>query len=254
MGSQTISRVAIIAAAAAAAGFASGASAQDSAGGKRYVPDSSPEPAQADRRGDRGGRNDTGRGGARGDSITLGCSSNEYGYRFCPVRGNIGSVRLIDNRSRADCDRGRDWGWSRDGIWVDNGCRGDFLVTFGGGRGSTGYEYRGGTRRGDDRGYGRGYDRDNGRYGSYGRSDRGEIRRARYAARACLDEARYAYGLRYADLYDIVRFREGRRGWQVQIDAEVATQGRGRGYGRSRTRLTRFSCQSDGYRVRVSRR
>jgi hypothetical protein len=47
-------------------------------------------------------------------------------------------VELHRQLSHARCIRGKSWGTNRDGIWVDNGCRGDFLVT-----------YRHGDRRGD---------------------------------------------------------------------------------------------------------
>ena len=44
-----------------------------------------------------------------------------------PVNTN-GGVRLIRQRSDADCVYARTWGYDRNGIWVDRGCRADFEV------------------------------------------------------------------------------------------------------------------------------
>ena len=37
-------------------------------------------------------------------------------------------VRLVRRISDSNCQFGRDWGWDMNGIWVDNGCRGEFAV------------------------------------------------------------------------------------------------------------------------------
>jgi hypothetical protein len=55
------------------------------------------------------------------------CESHEYRYSFCPV-GRVRSVELVQQRSQAPCIQGRSWGWTRDGIWVDNGCEAAFRV------------------------------------------------------------------------------------------------------------------------------
>ncbi len=39
---------------------------------------------------------------------------------------HVGSVRISKRLSDKPCDYGRSWGYDRDGIWVDNGCRAVF--------------------------------------------------------------------------------------------------------------------------------
>ena len=55
------------------------------------------------------------------------CSSEDMGRRNCPVNTR-GGVRLVRQRSDADCIYNRTWGYDRRGIWVDRGCRADFEV------------------------------------------------------------------------------------------------------------------------------
>ncbi|GLQ95039.1 DUF3011 domain-containing protein [Dyella acidisoli] len=57
------------------------------------------------------------------------CESRGGSYQMCPVDlRRDDSVRMVNQLSGADCREGRSWGWSRDGIWVDRGCRADFEV------------------------------------------------------------------------------------------------------------------------------
>src|SRR5262245_65924838 len=79
----------------------------------------------------------------RGDQIY--CASDNGRINYCGA-DTRGGVRLIRQRSDAPCISGRTWGYDRRGIWVDRGCRAEFI---------TGTNYRG---RDDDRGRGR--DRD----------------------------------------------------------------------------------------------
>lgn len=39
-----------------------------------------------------------------------------------------GGVRLVKQLSREACVEGVSWGFDRDGIWVDQGCRAEFRV------------------------------------------------------------------------------------------------------------------------------
>ena len=55
------------------------------------------------------------------------CESHEYRYNFCAL-GRVRSAQLVQQRSRAPCIQGRTWGWTRDGIWVDQGCEGVFRL------------------------------------------------------------------------------------------------------------------------------
>jgi hypothetical protein len=57
----------------------------------------------------------------------INCYSDDMRRRFCPIHTN-GGVRLIRQRSDADCLFNRTWGYDRRGIWVDRGCRADFEV------------------------------------------------------------------------------------------------------------------------------
>jgi hypothetical protein len=57
----------------------------------------------------------------------INCSSNDMRRQTCPI-DTRGGVRLIRQRSDADCIFGSTWGYDRFGIWVDRGCRADFEV------------------------------------------------------------------------------------------------------------------------------
>lgn len=74
------------------------------------------------------------------DIIT--CESRDRDTYWCDADTRNG-VELVDQNSRAPCIEGETWGYTRRGIWVSDGCRGDFAV--GSGRGSRGASYgRGG--------------------------------------------------------------------------------------------------------------
>ncbi|MBO0723599.1 MAG: DUF3011 domain-containing protein [Blastocatellia bacterium] len=85
----------------------------------------------------------------------LRCDSNDGRYHLCPADTRRG-VSLVKQRSDASCILNRTWGYNRQGIWVNNGCRADFaLGSVGGGYGRGGRE--GGYGRGPGGGgYGRG--------------------------------------------------------------------------------------------------
>jgi hypothetical protein len=61
--------------------------------------------------------------------IRLQCDSNKKSYQLCQVDvGRQGSVRLVNQMSDTRCTQGYSWGWNRAGVWVDHGCRGQFVV------------------------------------------------------------------------------------------------------------------------------
>jgi hypothetical protein len=62
-----------------------------------------------------------------GRSYTIYCASDDMDRDFCPTDTHHG-VRLVRQRSDADCIYGRTWGYNRRGIWVDRGCRADFDI------------------------------------------------------------------------------------------------------------------------------
>jgi len=100
------------------------------------------------------------------------CESDGNRYRLCRARIYRGDqVHLSQRFSKASCQRGRSWGIERGGIWVDRGCRADFIVTSS--RGSDSYDNRyrddrySDNRYRDDRFDRGGYDnRYSGRYGN----------------------------------------------------------------------------------------
>lgn len=57
----------------------------------------------------------------------LYCASDDMGRNFCNVDTRDG-VFIVRQRSQSDCVFNRTWGYDRDRIWVDRGCRADFEV------------------------------------------------------------------------------------------------------------------------------
>lgn len=66
-------------------------------------------------------------GGGYGQGRTVRCESQDKRLRRCNVAVYQG-VQLQRKLSDSSCNQGSDWGWDRQGIWVDHGCRADFLV------------------------------------------------------------------------------------------------------------------------------
>ena len=57
------------------------------------------------------------------------CESEGGRRQTCSVDTRNGEVRLIRQFSEARCVRGRSWGVIPGGVWVDDGCRGQFAVS-----------------------------------------------------------------------------------------------------------------------------
>jgi hypothetical protein len=68
------------------------------------------------------------------EGSTLTCASEKFRYTLCQANTR-GGVRLVNQISRAECTEGRSWGSDRRGIWVDQGCAGEFEI---GGAGAAG--------------------------------------------------------------------------------------------------------------------
>jgi hypothetical protein len=64
-------------------------------------------------------------GGDQGSTIS--CSSDDGRRHYCPA-DTRGGVQLLKQRSDSPCQQGYSWGFDRRRIWVDHGCRADFLV------------------------------------------------------------------------------------------------------------------------------
>lgn len=68
-----------------------------------------------------------GPGGPGGGGITITCSSNDGKRNFCPANTSRG-VQLTNQRSGSPCIQGQTWGFNNRSIWVDRGCRADFVT------------------------------------------------------------------------------------------------------------------------------
>lgn len=56
------------------------------------------------------------------------CESGFMGrYKECAAKTE-GRVELVRELSRGRCQQWKSWGFDRDGVWVDNGCRAEFRV------------------------------------------------------------------------------------------------------------------------------
>lgn len=68
-----------------------------------------------------------GRGGRDSLSQTVVCESADGERTFCRADTRFG-VELSRQISRTACERGKTWGFDEKGIWVDDGCRAEFVV------------------------------------------------------------------------------------------------------------------------------
>jgi len=57
----------------------------------------------------------------------LSCESHDYEREHCRVNTR-GSVVLVNQTSRSACIEGRSWGWDHSGVWVSDGCAGEFRI------------------------------------------------------------------------------------------------------------------------------
>jgi hypothetical protein len=56
------------------------------------------------------------------------CKSEGYQYNHCPLKRQGRRVRIVRQLSETRCVQKDNWGTNRDGIWVDLGCGGEFVV------------------------------------------------------------------------------------------------------------------------------
>ena len=56
------------------------------------------------------------------------CESHDNRYNFCRTSGYIRQAQIHDQKSRDRCSYNYSWGYRNDGIWVDRGCRAEFVV------------------------------------------------------------------------------------------------------------------------------
>lgn len=62
------------------------------------------------------------------DRDTVTCASTDDRRRDCAWNDSWGRPRLVEQLSDRACIEGRTWGYGRDRIWVDNGCRARFAA------------------------------------------------------------------------------------------------------------------------------
>ena len=71
-------------------------------------------------------------GPENGQSQPLTCSSDDGGRNYCNA-DTRGGVRLTRQISGSPCIEGQTWGYDNRGVWVDRGCRAEFVTGTGGG-------------------------------------------------------------------------------------------------------------------------
>jgi hypothetical protein len=59
---------------------------------------------------------------------TISCSSDDMNRHYCNAETRAG-VQLVKQRSGSPCTQGYSWDYDDRGIWVDHGCRADFLLS-----------------------------------------------------------------------------------------------------------------------------
>ena len=74
-----------------------------------------------------GNGNGGGWNGGNGQGRTLTCSSDNDKRNRCSADTSRG-VQMVNQRSGSPCVQGQTWGYDRSGVWVDRGCRADFVV------------------------------------------------------------------------------------------------------------------------------
>jgi hypothetical protein len=62
----------------------------------------------------------------QGEQVVV-CESIDHDQTYCPARIRRG-VELRYQLSRTECVQGYNWDFDRRGIWVDEGCRAEFVV------------------------------------------------------------------------------------------------------------------------------
>jgi len=63
-------------------------------------------------------------------SGTITCRSEGGRQQFCPAQIGSSRVDLTRRISKAPCVLDQSWGYDRRGIWVSNGCRGEFAIVY----------------------------------------------------------------------------------------------------------------------------
>jgi Protein of unknown function (DUF3011) len=157
---------------------------------------------------------------------TVNCSSEDGRRKYCPVDVRDG-VQLVNQRSGSPCTFGTTWGFDRRGIWVDRGCRADFLVGYNGGPGPGGPGGPGGGPGGWP-GWGQKYNvycsSDDGRRNVCPVDTRGGVRLVRQrSGAACVYGDSWGYDNRglWVDRGCRADFEIGQAGWQPPASSVI---------------------------------
>jgi hypothetical protein len=76
------------------------------------------------------GYDDNGYGNGYGDSNNrrITCQSHDGRYNFCRIDGYVRQVQIHRQLSQSQCQYNYSWGYRSDGVWVDRGCRAEFVL------------------------------------------------------------------------------------------------------------------------------
>ena len=66
--------------------------------------------------------------GAVAESQRISCTSDDGKKNYCDVDTQGVQVKLVRQQGMQPCMEGSTWGYDRRGIWVDRGCRGEFVL------------------------------------------------------------------------------------------------------------------------------
>ena len=67
-------------------------------------------------------------GGAAGSAQNIACGSEQGQRQSCAPPFKLSRAELVDQQSGTRCVLGDNWGFTRDELWVSDGCRGLFRV------------------------------------------------------------------------------------------------------------------------------
>jgi len=62
-----------------------------------------------------------------GGGRQIRCESRDFGHQFCRVPG-LRAADIVHQISKTRCQFNGNWGYNRDGVWVDQGCAAQFVV------------------------------------------------------------------------------------------------------------------------------
>lgn len=183
------------------------------------------------------------------NSSTIRCESNDQRTRECTTGG--GRVVLERQLSNNACIEGRSWGYTRDGIWVAQGCRADFRIVGndGGYRGDNDGRYPNGNSGGNygNQGYGNNQvvrcESNDGRNRTCPMDTRGGVQMVRQLSRsACIEGRNWGANRGGVWVTD---------GCRADFRSGGSYGGSGNGYGNDYGMGGRvFRCESNGRQVR----